>query len=112
MYSKVNQIVQNLQIYGQVKYDEDIFVQTLLIVCGVVYFRDFYCYGLILLAILHVQTLPYQNQVVAIFFSCKYGCHFEFENGRFIQGSKNELTPINLKSMPSCSSDHKDSKNV
>ena len=35
----------------------------------------------------HLQTLPYQNQVVAIFFSCIYGCHFE--NGRFIQGVEN-----------------------
>ena len=37
---------------------------------------------------------------------------FRIQNGRFIQGSKNELTPIKLKSILSCSSDHKDSKNI
>ena len=34
------------------------------------------------------------------------------QNGRFIQGSNNQITLIKLKSMSSCTSDHKDFKNV
>ena len=47
----------------------------------------------IFLAILHLQTLPYQNRVVAIFFSSIYGCHFVLKNGRYIsRGSKTQFT--------------------
>ena len=40
---------------------------------------EYSCYTLILLTILHLQTLPYQNRVVGIFSPCRYGCHFEFK---------------------------------
>ena len=70
----------------------------------------FFFYSLILLAILHLQTPPYQNRVVAIFSPCMYiiyGCHFEFKMSDLYSDGK-----IKLKSMSSCSCDHKDSKNV
>ena len=63
-------------------------------------------------AILRLQTLPYQNRVVAIF---PLACMAAISNLKwliYIQRSKNQLTPIKLKSVSSCSSDHMDSKNV
>ena len=53
--------------------------RTATLVYGVVYSCDYFCCSLFSFAILHLQTLPYQNQVVAIFPQCMYGCHFEFK---------------------------------
>ena len=47
------------------------------------------------LSILHLQTLLYQNGVVAIFFSCIYGCHFEFKNSLFKQIFDKKSTKVN-----------------
>ena len=41
------------------------------------------------------------------FFPCMHGCHFEFKMADLYRDRK-----IKLKCMSSCSSDHKDSKNV
>ena len=49
-----------------------------------------FCYTLILLAILHLQTLTYQNRVVAIS-PLHAWLPFRIQNGRFIQGSKNQV---------------------
>ena len=45
-----------------------------------------------------------------MFVSYHDGCHFEFQNGHIIQGSKIQLTPTKFKNMPYRSSDRKVSK--
>ena len=55
---------------------------------------EYLCYTLLFLAILPLQTLPYQNRVVGNFSSCMHGCHFEFKMAdlySFLQGSKNQV---------------------
>ena len=73
---------------------------------------EYFCYTLILLAILPLQTLPYQNRVVGIFFPLHAWLPFRIQNGRVKQFFYRDKKKIKLKSMSSCLSDYKDSKNV